>query len=288
MTLEPGSAEWMQYITASKVAVILGISPYSSPKILWHQMKGTLPREETTTSMSRGHYLEPAILEWFYDQHPELESLGTQTCYNKRIPWAAANPDSLAGDRHSEFFPVEAKSDSDGDGWGRPGSDVIPIYYAAQGLWTMHVTQTRQIFFPMIGPWLEFAEYRMDYHPAKAAQMEAECFAFYQSLSGDVAPPLSDHPKEYEVLRKLHPAIDLEAVVDLDTDLARRFLKAKQAEKSASAEWSAARAAVGDVMGEAAAAYCGGTLVAIRTSKGQGTPYVATPRKLPALEAIAS
>jgi len=38
--LEPGSAGWYQFMTASKVAAAMGLSPYESPFSLWHRMAG--------------------------------------------------------------------------------------------------------------------------------------------------------------------------------------------------------------------------------------------------------
>lgn len=287
--LEPGSADWLRYITSSKVAVILGYSPYSSSTILWHQMTGSLPPEDQTEEMARGHYLEPAVLNWFFDRHPELERRETSTQYSDRLSWAAARPDAVAVPVDGgPVRPVEGKTENDTEKWGRPGTDEIPVDYIAQCLWTMHVMGAEEIYVPMLGPFLAFAEYRVQYNPLKAAQMERKCLAFLNSLSTSSPPPLSGHSREYEILRKLHPSIDLQASVELDQDLAVRFLKAKQAEKAASVEWDAARAAVNEVMGEAARAVVGDITVAVRQAKGQGVPYVAAPRKLPALEAIAS
>src|SRR5689334_4090086 len=93
--IAPGSEEWLKTISASKVAAILGLSKWESPRSLWHQMRGDLPREEPTTAQSRGHYLEPAILAWFFDQHPELrQSAKTGASYVDG--WKSAAPDAVA------------------------------------------------------------------------------------------------------------------------------------------------------------------------------------------------
>ena len=38
--MEPGSASWLRQVTASKVAAILGVSPWHSPLSMWRLMKG--------------------------------------------------------------------------------------------------------------------------------------------------------------------------------------------------------------------------------------------------------
>ena len=67
-TLDPGSPGWLRLMTASKVAAILGVSQWDSPRSMWHRMRNELPAEPQSTVQSRGHYLEPAVLAWWADQ----------------------------------------------------------------------------------------------------------------------------------------------------------------------------------------------------------------------------
>ena len=56
--LAPGSAEWLETISASQIAVIVGLSPWSSAHELWHLKKGTLQRKPQTDAQKRGHELD--------------------------------------------------------------------------------------------------------------------------------------------------------------------------------------------------------------------------------------
>lgn len=283
--LLPGSADWLQYITASKVAAILGVSPYDSPRSLWDLMHGDVEREPQTDEQARGHYLEPAILTWFFDHHPELvrRSPEQETIYHPVIEWAAARPDAMAdvaGDPF-ESFPVEAKTDAGNNDWGVEGTDEIPTHYAAQCMWTMHVTGTDRIYVPMLTTRLEFREYVVDYDLALALAIEKQCLTFLESLSGDEPPAVDSHPATYESLRRANPLIDTEAEAQLSEADARLFVDAKRALSAAEARFSYAKSTVAEVMGTARKAFYGDLLVAVRQNSSNGTPYVKATKPLP-------
>jgi putative phage-type endonuclease len=275
----------MRYITASKVAAILGLSPWESPLSLWHKMRGDVPREPQTKTQARGHYLEPSVLAWWIDQHPGWvwdESRG-RTCYSERLPWAAAAPDGIAVTDTGELIPVEAKTAADDTQWGKPGTDEIPVYYAAQCMWTLHVMQAPRIYVPVLTGRLEFREYVVDYDQQVAAGIEAAARDFYLSLDeGGVAPPLDAHPATYESLRRVHPDIH-DDDIELDRDVAAAFCAATRAAKTADTELTAAKIAVAAAMGTARTAHVGGQTVAIRKQSAAGVPFVQAARTLPAL-----
>jgi putative phage-type endonuclease len=91
--LVPGSAEWLSRMSASKIAAVVGLSPYESRYSLWMRMAGLVPQQEQTSAMSRGHYLEPAIAAWFADQHPDWTITPTGTFQHPRHEWMVASPD---------------------------------------------------------------------------------------------------------------------------------------------------------------------------------------------------
>jgi putative phage-type endonuclease len=290
--LTPGSPEWRRVVTASKVAAILGVSPYESPRSLWHLMRGdVVPPTDPTAVQSRGHYLEPAILAWWADRHPELRIVSTQ--YEARradLPWAAATPDAMASDLHlvnggphpdaTEWSIVEAKSSDKDDEWGTPGTDEIPAYYAAQVIWAMHLAGARRAYVPIITSHLEFREYVVEYHADLAADIEARCAAFYASLAAAVPPPLDDHVATYESLRRIHPEID-GSDIEIDRALAQRYIDAQRAARDAEAERTAAMSALLDAMGNARRAVCDGRRIAYRKPGRDGrAPFLSIVSEL--------
>lgn len=276
--LIPGSSEWLRVVTASKVAAILGLSPWESPRSLWHKMHGDLPDEETTSAQSRGHFLEPAILAWWRDQH----DVDTDLFHWREQPkyrlgdWAAATPDAVAHNKHIGPVLVEAKSTADDGEWGEPGTDEIPAYYLTQVIWQMHVSGVHRCHVPIIGPRLRFAEYVVDYAPyAEDAELiERRCREFYDSLAADEPPDLDDTVATYEAVRKVHPDIDRGTEVELTTTQAIDLVTSSHDLKRLEAACRKAKSTVIDLMGNAQYATHDGVRIARRQPRGDAVTFV--------------
>lgn len=278
--VEPGSAEWLTYMSASKIAAVLGISPWGSPYSLWCQMAGLVEPEPQTTEQSRGHYLEPSIAAWLADQHPDRQLVAGGCWVNNDRPWQLASPDGrlLADGQPPEL--AEYKTDADGSGWGEPGTDEVPLYYRAQVQWQMDTLGATRTRIAVLTSRLVFAEYIVDYDSADAALMRTAAEEFLDSLLWHEMPDLDAHPATYEAVKKLHPDIDDEDV-DIDDDLAAEFVTAL-ADKTASEQREAkARTRLAAALGVAKRARWNGYTLATRQSKKGGTPYLVAGRKLP-------
>lgn len=282
LDLSPGSPEHSRRITASKVAAILGVSPWDSPRSVWHQMRGEFERE-TNDSMRRGHYLEPAILAWWRDQHgmrgvsiahqDEWHEQWTEQPVFTLGDWAAATPDAVAligteGEADWERVLVEAKSAAYDDDWGDPGTDEIPAYYLVQVQWQMHVSGVHACYVPVLTSRLRFVEYVVPYYEEYGAELEARMRTFYDSLSADEPPELDDSVATFNAIRKLHKDIDLDRSVELTepqaAELVEWYAQSKQAEKPL----LAAKSAVLEVMGAARYATYNGRRIARRQADG--------------------
>lgn len=268
--LRPGSEPWLRLMTSSKVAAILGVSPWESPRSMWHKMRNELPKPAESDVQARGHYLEPAILAWWADQHPEWFIRNTQPSYTLG-DWAAATPDAEAWNADTQqACIVEAKSGRDLDEWGEPGTDQIPPYYLVQVFWELHVSQIEVCYVPVIGPFLEFAEYVVRYDPEVGAALEARCHEFYASLAADTPPPLDDSPATYDALRLLHRELNEHRTVEIAPAVAREYVTAMADRKAAEARERQAKATVLDLMGDGRYAECSGVRVARRQANKTG------------------
>lgn len=274
--LTPGSDEWNRRITASKVAAILGVSPWESPRSVWHQMRGDTPRPETNAAMSRGTYLEPGILAWWRDQHPDYVRWDEQHAFTLG-EWAAATPDEN-GELDGEPVLVEAKTAAYDDDWGDPGTDVIPAYYLVQVYWQMHLSGVHRCYVPVLTSRLRLAEYVVDYTPEIGADLEIRMRAFYDSLSADTPPPLDDTVATFESMKRLHPEIDRGETVHLDRADALELAEAAAAVKAAEARDRLARSTVLEQMGRAQYAACEGVRVARRQPRGDAVTFVVTAK----------
>lgn len=276
--LTPGSPAWSRIITASKVAAILGVSPWQSPRSLWHEMRGDVERPPSNAAQSRGHYLEPAILAWWRDQHGVADDRQWTAQPTYRLgDWAAATPDAVTlGIPGLAECLVEAKSAADMDEWGEPGTDQIPAYYLAQVHWQLHVSKAVRCYVPVIGPYLRFSEYVVDRDDEIGALLEARCREFYDSLAGDEPPPLDNSTATLEVLRRLHPDITKGETVQLNPDDAREWLTASAAAKAAETRLTGAKSRVLDALAGAQYGEANGVRVARRQASGKGIALYAT------------
>lgn len=264
-SLVPGTAEWARLITASKVAAILGLSPYDSPLSTWHKMKGNVPLEQETEDHRRGHFAEPAVLAWWRAEHPEFTRIRRHPQWQRRdLPWAAATPDAAAYGPSVDRASVEVKTARNLDEWGDPGTDQIPAYYWVQTQFQMHLSGMRRTFVPVWGSWFEMAEYVVDYDADLAEGIVTKCADFWASLEADEPPPLDNTVATLTVLKQLHPNISDGVTVQLDADVSAEFIDAANAFKEAEARKRAAQSAVLAAMGAAQYGHHGDVRVARR------------------------
>lgn len=271
----PGSPEWMRLVTASKVAAIIGVSPWDSPYSMWMRMKGLTAPVPITDAMKRGHLLEPAILAWWRGEHPEYPDC-TEQPYYALGGWAGATPDLVARTdaRVQESVLVDAKSaarveDWDNDGDDGTSIDGVPIYYWVSSQWQMHVSGIHTVYIALIGPYLEFKEYRIEYDAAHSAAVETHCREFFDSLKADEPPALDGSVATYDVARKQHDGVDKEQTVEIPDDTAVLYINALREAKEAAEAERLVKSEILTLMGDAAYADCAGIRVC-RRQAGNG------------------
>lgn len=281
--IKPGSAEWMKYMSASKVAAVMGHSTYDSWFSLWHRMKGNVAKQGDDDTTRRGHYLEPAIIAWFQDQHPDWTFTPTGMWIHPTVEWAAATPDKI-GHTPEGAVIVEAKTSDLDFEWGEPGTDAIPPGYYDQVQWQMWVTGLRTAYVPVLMSRLQFAEYVIQYDPDHVKEMVTRTVEFMRTLAHNEKPsidPLDGHQQTYRALKELNPGIN-DVSVDVHPDLANEFLRANAAVKAAEYRLQAAKNVLAEAAGEAHYVYIGKQKLLTRQSKGGGLPYFVAARNLPA------
>ncbi len=282
--LTPGSPEWLRHMSASKVAAVMGTSPYESRFSLWLRMHGDLGPQEQTEQMARGHYLEVAVVQWWADRNPGhyFEYPGT-ACYRHDDEDWIATPDRVVADRTAPRveLPLEVKTSAHDDPeWGPDGSDQIPAGYRDQCQWQMHVMGAPVCHVAVLLPFLEFRAYVIPYDAARCAVIETEVRAFMASLDTGDRPDLDAHGATYTALRALHPDIDPQTV-EVPFPIGETYCVAKAAVKRAKRDEQAATSALADAMGNAQKATCDTVHIATRQAKGDGVPYIVAARNLP-------
>jgi predicted phage-related endonuclease len=288
VSLEPGSPEWQRLVTPSKIAGILGISPWADQFTTWHQMAGNLPPVAQTEAMRRGTFHEEGVLREFFHRNPWLTRIPDSAKTVKNHDWVAATPDALAKVNaldnwggSGDLVLVEAKTASRWDEWGEPGTDQIPEYYRAQVITTAHLLGCEAIHVPVVGPFWDYREYAVQPDPELAEAILARCRAFWESVQSGEEPELSQTVASYTTWTKVADPGAADGDVEIPADVAHRFLTAVAAEKDV----KPAKAAIVNLLERANArrATYNGQPVATRQKSAHGMSLIAA-RKPPVIE----
>jgi len=278
----PGSPDWhaarANGLGGSEMAAVVDLSPFESHYSLWHRKAGLARPVEQTPAMEWGQRLEDDVVEKLELCHPELLIVSAGTYRNNARPWQIANPDRLAVDRLGQWIGVEAKTAHDGDGWGRQGTDEIPVYYRAQVIHYEDTIGLRRFLVPVLIGNCDYREYIVDYDPVDAALLREAGAAFMASLAAGVVPDLDSHAATYRTVKELALGV-IDEAVQIAPSLAGKYDTARAQYDLARDAKREASARVLAAIGNARYAECGTERVAIRTVKADGTTHSLQPTR---------
>ncbi len=176
-TAVANSPEWHSMragrIGGSSIAVVCGWSPFQTRADLLEQMAAGTSTERTSKAIERGHALEDAVAEWLArDKGLTYDAEASAATYmHDELDWAIFNPDRLTID-DGPVVEVKTTHDRREDaGWGRAGTDRIPLYYAAQVQWGCGITGRAEWILTVLHgatngrPDLARADYRGQFDP---------------------------------------------------------------------------------------------------------------------------
>ncbi|UVO12841.1 YqaJ viral recombinase family protein [Mycobacterium sp. SVM_VP21] len=273
MNIEPGSPEWLQLITPSKVAAILGVSRFESPFRLWHRMKGNLPPEPPKDIFAVGHDFEPALAAIWRRKNPGwLLSPGEVQVSSAALPFPNVATLDRRAVRGSLRRVVEFKTARRMEDWGDEFTDQAPADYAAQVTFQMIVTGfiRHPAHLLVMGPYFNDHLYEIPFDVEIAEAIVNRCNRFYQSLQSDTPPALDDSVATYEAVRQLHPDINDGEIAEIPPVLACQVLDWHREQTHADKSLRGFKTQLLDAMGNAQIAECGGITVAKRTPAARG------------------
>ncbi len=136
--LQQGSTEWLDFrknkISASKIGIIMGLSPWKSPFMQWSEDVGLSEPEEPTAAMKRGSLMEAdALREYCLMKGVEMKSA---VVTHSDFPRFMA---SLDGISYDSKHIVELKCPGQKGHEEAISGDVKPLYVAQMG-WQMFCT----------------------------------------------------------------------------------------------------------------------------------------------------
>lgn len=296
----PHDERWHQLrregVTASEIAVVMGISPYDSPfSLYWAKVNDW--RWDGNDLTSVGSHLEDAIAEWWMAACDPLENLAMRPAglyAHRGRPWQLATPDRLLyipcaecdgtgrdgtascydcfGSRPGTVgYPVallECKWVAHSwDGWGEPGTNEIPVHYRAQVLWQADVLGVSTVYIAALGPG-GFRSYTVHINDAAKADLEvmrASGAAFALQVHEGHPPDLDGHDATISTLSRLYPEVG-DGEVQVSAELAERYRQARTDRDEAKTRVAECEAQIRAALGsEFNRAMCGKKLVASRS-----------------------
>lgn len=127
---------------SSDAGTIMGVSPFSTPLKLWRQKTGLDAPTPESEAMRNGHYLEPAVAEYFAaatNSVIDKSSEGDWLAVDDKKPWLRVSPDRLfwpegAPQTPENRYILEIKSTSK-----IVDPDNLPLYWICQVQYQMGV-----------------------------------------------------------------------------------------------------------------------------------------------------
>jgi putative phage-type endonuclease len=286
--IEPGSEAWLQCITPSKVAAILGVSRWESPYRLWHRMTGRIDPEPPKDIFDIGHDFEPAAANrWKRRNHGWRISTGEVqiVLHHEQFGFPVVCTLDRRASRGRTRRVVEFKTARRMEDWGDDFTDECPADYAAQCMAQMLFTGWRPAAHLLVlGPYFNDHLYEIPFDQDVADWTVAECRRFYQSLDYDVPPDLDDSVATYECVRELHPDID-GSTAEVDPELGVAVHNANDDVKAAEKRLRGLKTQLLDAMGNAQYAEFNGIKVADRRPHARGGVSLNLARTHPAVQA---
>lgn len=240
----PGTAEWRQLITASKVPAILNLSPWTSQYTLWHEMAGNVePDNPDSDLFTWGHCAERSLQDFWLSKHPGWKFKGSTRAASREIAFTnttlgypnQATLDAVAvqaGTRGRVRRIVECKVTHDLSAWGRPGEEKsVPDHYRAQVIFQMLVSGIYEADVVVLCRGVPEI-HRVEWDERIAEAIHQRCTEWWESLEQGVEPELDYSLSTLKTMRGLHPSIEQGVEVVIPDGLAQEYTRAAMEAKA--------------------------------------------------------
>ena len=123
-------------IGGSDIAAVLGLSPWKTAYQVYQEKRKEVDDWKGNEATDWGKRLEPVLRQWYSDTTGRAVRMPEKIICHGKYPYMLASLDGFTDDRRI----VEIKTARHGKGWGAPGTNEIPDYYALQCQHYMVVT----------------------------------------------------------------------------------------------------------------------------------------------------
>lgn len=249
-------------IGGSQVGTILGVNPWESAYTLWAKLSKRIPDSFVQNEkMFWGTVLEPVIRDEWLKQNSDYECFETGTWADG---WKHANPDGILklGD---DYGLLEIKTA--GYKWSQ-----VPENYFVQCQWYMYLLGLKWCKLVVLFQGNQLETFDVDFDSEFVSLAVPRVEQFWNDLQSDVAPSWDGSESTYQTVRELHPDI-VDDEIELGS-LGVRLISAQLESDVALNKFTEIKSMVIDFMGKAKYGLVNGKVVATRSARNGGLPFL--------------
>lgn len=211
LTREQWLAERGPCITATRVAAIVGLHPWETPRTVFEQITGLADEKPMTEAMELGTELEPFIAAMFAKKNglelgSDIVPNGLTLHRHPNNQRFAATPDYLFGNDalvECKWAGVNAAMS-----FGKEQSDEAPSHYLIQCQWQLYVTGRKLCWLAVLTPY-GLRQYKVEADPETHRRLAFHAAKFLgEYIDSATPPPLTGHDPDTEWVKKKFPNDD--------------------------------------------------------------------------------
>jgi len=270
----PADQEWHDLrakgISGTDVGAIMGVSPFTSAFKLWAIKTGQIDGHvEQNRAMRLGQLIEPALIQMFTEEHPEMQVHEVGTYAHEDHPQLIANPDALAveGDK---LWIIEIKT-------ARQYWETVPEHYIRQCWHYADVFNADGIKLVSYAGGI-YTEWEIPFTKDELQIQRAAVLNFWeQNIEPIEAPEWDGSDSTYETVRAMAKPGDPEVTVELGylgVQLSNANKKLNEAKRELNQLKSAALGQMDEGKFGVVSEGNDQTVVAVKRQRGEGNPWL--------------
>jgi putative phage-type endonuclease len=227
--------QWLELrrhdVTASTIAALFGLHPYTSPLALMVEKLGGAPAIPENSAMRRGRLLEDVVGKATAEERPDL-TIAKATCYLRDPELRlGATPDFHTMTADGEPGILQAKTVSPSSFRKFWTDDEPPTWVALQTLTEMMLADASRglIAVLIVDPWsLDLKLYDVPRNEAAETRLKEAVAQFWDDIANDREPKV-DYARDRDLISFIYPRSTPGAEIDLSTDNRIQEILAKRA-----------------------------------------------------------
>jgi putative phage-type endonuclease len=203
-------------IGGTDISAIIGVNPWRSPVDVWAEKTGRGVPAPDNPAMRAGRLLEPVIAQMYSEDTGLTVTRGLPEIRKEGV--LIGHLDGLVAAAGRVW---EAKTARTGDGWGAPGTDDVPLHYAAQVQWYCGLSELPAADVAVLIGGSDFRIYHLRADAALFAEMRDAALRFWRDHVQADAPPA---PRSVSDASTLWPTSSAR-IIEADDALADKVLR---------------------------------------------------------------